>query len=83
MKFKLHLAKKQTKFNLPAVPLKQLSSLYFSFISKTDAGGRRAAVEAGGLLGCGVGINECQQGKRRWEGSGDTRACGAWGVWRD
>lgn len=40
-------------------------------------------MEAAGLLGCGLGINECQPGKRRWEGSQDTKACGAWGAWRD
>lgn len=26
-----------------------------------------------GLLGCGVGISVCQPGRRRWEGSRDTR----------
>lgn len=36
-----------------------------------------------GLLGSGIGINECQPGKGRWEGSQDTKACVAWGVWCD
>lgn len=40
-------------------------------------------MEAAGLLGCGIGINVCQPGKRRWEGSQDTKVWGAWGVWCD
>lgn len=30
-------------------------------------------MEAAGLLGCGIGINVCQPGKRRWEGSRTPR----------
>lgn len=33
-----------------------------------------------GLLGCGVGINECQPGRRRWEGSQVPRESGVTGL---
>lgn len=31
-------------------------------------------------LGSGTGINECPPGEGRWEGSQDTKICGAQGV---